>query len=328
MLLHRSPRLRACALRLALLIGTGALSAHGDGEVVARVGVASIGASELGGRARQLADFQLTELGSSWPEQRRRLLADVWIRDALLEQAAERDKLADDPLVGWQKQELLAGALLSSLMQRALASVTDTELAAHYTAHAADYSTPRSIELWHLLVADEASAKALLERARSLDVGGWSQLVREHSLDEATRMRSGSLGFVRADGHTNRSDVRVPAALFAAADKVPDGQLVPTPVPEGERFAVVWRRRSRPVEVQKLERVRDSLRAQLAEQRVAAESARLVSELRGARLGEYHPELLEGLALEDAPIRPRPESPGVAVRSVDPKPRLSERGLR
>jgi parvulin-like peptidyl-prolyl cis-trans isomerase-like protein len=325
---RRPPTLHAPALPLALLVSLGALSARGDSTVVATVGSERIDAAELSERARHLADFQLIELGASWPEQRRRLLDDVLVREALLAQAAGRARLGEDPYVGWRKDQLLAGALLAALTQAALAAVKEAEIAAYYAAHQADYVTPRGIEIWRLLVADEASARASIERARTLDPSGWSQLVRESSLDSATRMRSGSLGFVRADGHTNRPDVRVAPQLFAAANKVGDGQLVLTPVPEGEQFAVVWRRKSRAAETQKLAEVRDTIRALLAEQRVALESARLLEELRRARVSEYHPELSEGLSLAEEKVRPRPESPGVAARSVDPRPQPSERGLR
>lgn len=322
----RSARRRAT---LPLLLGAAlcALSARGDAGTVATVGAARIGAAELAERAQRLTGLQLGELGASWPEQRSRLLDEVLVREALLAQAARRDGLEQDPYTGWRRNQLLAGALRASLMRDALARIDDAEIARYHAEHQSDFATPRSIEIWRLLAADEPSARALLERARMLDVGGWSQLVRESSLDEATRMRSGSLGFVRADGHTERPELRVAPELFAAADRVAEGQLVPAPVPEGERFAVVWRRRSRPAESETLASVREPIRVLLAERRVADDSARLGAELR-ARVSQYQPELLDGLAREEPPLRPRPEPPGVAARSVAPQPLPSERGLR
>jgi peptidyl-prolyl cis-trans isomerase C len=314
-------------ITLLLSIVLGALSARGDAGVVAMVGGARIGGAELAERARRLAPFQLSELGASWPEQRRRLLDEVLLREALLGEAAQRERIAEHPYTGWRKNQLLAGALLSSLTQDALARVSEADVVRYYTEHQPELTTPRSIEIWRLLVADEHTARTLIERARSLDASGWSQLVRESSLDEATRMRSGSLGFVHPDGRTLRPELRVAPALFAAADRVGDGQLVPTPVPEGERFAVVWRRRSRPAASEALESVRESIRGLIAERRVAEESARLLGELR-ARVSQYQPELVDGLAREEPPLRPRPEPPGVAARPVDPRPQPSERGLR
>ncbi|MET0412334.1 MAG: peptidylprolyl isomerase [Polyangiaceae bacterium] len=314
---------------LPILLGAAlcALSARGDAGVVATVGEVHIGAGELAARAQRLTPLQLLDLGASWPAQRRRLLDEVLVREALLAQAARRDGLEQQPYVGWQRNQLLAGALLASLMRDALARVSDGEIARYHAEHQSDFTTPRSIEIWRLLAPDEPSARALLERARTLDAGGWSQLVRESSLDEATRMRSGSLGFVRVDGHTERPELRVAPELFAAADQVADGQLVPTPVREGERYAVVWRRRSRPAESEPLDAVREQIRGLIAERHVADESARVSGELR-ARVSQSQPELLDGLAREEPPLRPRPEPPGVAARSVAPKPQPSERGLR
>jgi parvulin-like peptidyl-prolyl cis-trans isomerase-like protein len=325
---RRTSSLRGRALTVVLCASLAVLSARGDGAVLATLGSQTIGADALSERARGLVDFQLTDLGTSWTEQRRRLLVDVLVPEALLTEAARRDRLAEDPYVGWRKNQLLAGALLSALSQAAFASVKEGQIAEYYAAHQADYTTPRSIEIWRLLAPDEATARTLLERARTLDVAGWSQLVRESSLDTATRMRSGSLGFVQADGQTHRPQVRVAPQLFAAADAVADGKLALAPVPEAGRFAVVWRRRSRSAETQKLESVREAIRSLLVEQRVAAESARLLEEQRSARLREYHPEWIDGLALGEQPVTPRPEPLGAAARSVDPRPQPSERGLR
>jgi peptidyl-prolyl cis-trans isomerase C len=322
----RPAPLRA-SLSLWLAGALCALAARGDAGVVATVGGTPIAAAALAERAQRLTSTQLDVLGTGWPEQRRRLLDEVLVRDALLSQAAARAGLGADAYVGWRQNQLLAGALLSRLMQDALARVSDAEIARYHAEHRADFATPRSIEIWRLLAPDEPSARALLERARTLDAAGWSQLVRESSLDEATRMRSGSLGFVCADGQTLRPELRVSPALFAAADRVADGQLVPEPVPEGERFALVWRRRSRPAESEPLASARERIRARIAEQRVADESARLLEGLR-ARVGGYQPELLDGLTRAEPPLRPRPEPPGVAARSVDPRPQPSERGLR
>jgi peptidyl-prolyl cis-trans isomerase C len=324
-----SPRPARPRSTLPILLGAAlcALGARGDAGVVATVGDARIGAGELVERAQRLTALQLRDLGASWPEQRRRLLDEVLVREALLTQAARRDGLEQEPYVAWQRNQLLAGAFLASLMRDALARVSDAEIARYHAEHQPDFTTPRSIEIWRLLAPDEPAARALIERARALDASGWSQLVRESSLDEATRMRKGSLGFVRADGHTERPELRVAPELFAAADQVADGQLVPTPVREGERFAVVWRRRSRPAQSERLDAVREQIRGLLAERRVADDSARIRGELR-ARVSQYQPELLDGLARADPPLRPRPAPPGVAARSVAPKPRPSERGLR
>ena len=174
----------------------------------------------------------------------------------------------------------------------------------------------------------------------------WSRLARERSIDRATHMRSGSLGYVAASGQTHMPQVRVSPALFAAAAQVQDGQLVPRPVPEGTEFAVIWRRASRaaPAPVAELAKVAApakvpgaasaaaaELGAQLVSEAAAKEARALIQRLRAERLREHQPELVAGLELRStaaqdgtAPGR----MPPLEARPVTLTPRPTDSGLR
>lgn len=190
--------------------------------------------------------------------------------------------------------------LLSVRLERELSasqSVTDEEIAAFYAQHAARYQSPRAIALWRILVADEATARDLLARwqtsAKSVQV--WSNLAREHSLDEATKQRNGNLGFVRADGSTDVPQVRVNQALFDAADQVRDGQLVLEPVAEGTQFAVVWRRGTRAALERSLSTERDNIRQILVRTKAQQAQTQLLNQLRAEHLKQHAPEHLQAL---------------------------------
>ena len=99
--------------------------------------------------------------------------------------------------------------------------------------------------MWRILTDDEALAKKILSESKGVDgIKRWSQFARDSSLDKATHLRNGDLGFIHADGNTDTPTLRVDPALFAAADKLRDGELAAEPIKEGTHFAVIWRRGS------------------------------------------------------------------------------------
>jgi peptidyl-prolyl cis-trans isomerase C len=124
--------------------------------------------------------------------------------------------------------------------------------------------------------------------------------------------------------------VRVSPALFAAADQVRDGELVPEPVREGDHFAVVWRRASRPATAQSWAEVSAAARAQLAEQQLAEEIRKLLERLRANELRDFQPGALAEFEPRSAePVaRPALSSEPMPVRPVRLLPEPTDRGLR
>ena len=121
------------------------------------------------------------------------------------------------------------------------------EIAGFYAQNLARFDTPERIGVFRILCSSEAEAKEVIAVARgSSGLTRWKELARDKSLDKATAYRSGNLGFLAADGTSSEVSVRVDPALFAAASRVRDGEIVAEPVAEGPAFAVVWRRGSTP----------------------------------------------------------------------------------
>jgi peptidyl-prolyl cis-trans isomerase C len=182
---------------------------------------------------------------------------------------------------------------------RAEQAPTDAEISAFYDAHKDRYVEPKAIRMWRILVADEAVAKNIIAKVDGdpKAVYLWGDFTREHSVDEATKQRDGSLGFVRDDGSTDVPELRVAKELYEAADRVTDGQLVPTPIAEAGKFAVVWRKGTRPERAQTLQQERDNIREILIRTRAQAARAALVDQLRKARLSAYDPGELPEISL-------------------------------
>jgi peptidyl-prolyl cis-trans isomerase C len=140
-------------------------------------------------------------------------------------------------------------------------------------------------------------------------------------------MRGGILGFVAEDGTTDVPQLAVDPVLFAAAAKVKDGDLVPEPVREGERFAAVWRRGTSPKVSRSLEDARAHIVFLLREERLQKRVADIVARARAETVKDENPALLEALP-PDGPGDQPPPKPSGAPRAVNPVPGQTDEGLR
>ncbi len=301
--------------------------AHADTHTLARVGPFVIDVGSFQERAALLAPFQWATLGNTWEEQRRRFLDEVLIPEALLQAHAGGTK------AGWlaPRDAALSEVLLLDLQaQVSSVPVSDLELRRHYEQHRRHYETPRAILIWRILRANELEARELIATLGVPDEAEFRRLARDLSIDEATCMRAGTLGYVASDGQTHLPQVRVSPALFAAADQVRDGELVPLPVREGNHFAVVWRRASRPAKAQSLAEVSAAVRAQLEEQKLAEETRELLERLRANELRDFQPGTLAGFEPPSAaPVaRPALAREAMPLRPVRLLPKPTDRGLR
>jgi peptidyl-prolyl cis-trans isomerase C len=301
---------------VAVLSGVSLLSAlafAADADpVVARAGNRPLTASAVSSRIALTPPAQLAALAGGGESAPRALLDRVLVPELLASLEAERRGLDKSPRVADRIREILRQALERSLRSEAAAKapVTGEQVRAYYEANRAKYDQPARIRIWRILVADEASARALLEKVNAESrPAKWSDLARESSLDKATNQRQGDLGFVRPDGSTDVPRVQVNPAIYKAAETVKDGELVPKPVPEGDKFAVVWRRGSLAASKRTLEAESTAIRQLLERQRLDAELEALRSSLRAERVKEEKPELLEVLPAQlfgEKLPRPRP----------------------
>jgi peptidyl-prolyl cis-trans isomerase C len=316
-------RRRGLSLPLSLLLGGVAVA---DTATLAQVGPLAIDAARFRQRAALVSALEWPELGATWPEQRRRFL-DVLISELLLTLAAEREPSA----LPTAPSRALARTLTAALDADAARAVPEeAEVRAYHARYQSEFVTPRALGLWRILLGSEAEARAVIAELRVPTTAAFSRLARERSTDHATHMRAGNLGQVQADGQTQIPELRVAPALFEAADRVRDGELVPEPVREGEAFAVVWRRASHPARAESIAQATPFITARLIEERAAAAHRELLEALRREHLGEYHPERVAAIP----PSFPEPggrRPPGAAPAGSEP-PRLvpepTDRGLR
>lgn len=309
---------------------TGLALAAASDAVVAHVGDRTILASAVVQRIEKTPAAQLKSLSEGSSKSQAFVVVDrLLVPELLGALEAERRGLEKTPRVGDRVREILRQAADRAVRAEAVAKepASPAQIKEYFEANRVKYEQPLRIRIWRILIDDEEAAKKLIEEAKTANrPAKWSDLARERSVDKATNMRQGDLGFVRADGTTDLPRVKVEAALFKAAEGVKDGEIVPTPVAEAGKFAVIWRRGSLAPSKRTLAEETNSIKELLERQRVDAASDALIAELRKQHVKDEKPELLDTLPdklFGDKLPRPRPSlsvNLPPAMRKPEPGP--------
>jgi peptidyl-prolyl cis-trans isomerase C len=309
------------------------VAADPQDRVVVTVGSVEFRRSLVEARLAEFQPFQLASLGKTPDEVRRGYVERSLAPESLHDQEARRRGLHERPLVRMRIDDALRQALEASIRDRLVkeSTIDDAAVKAYWEKHRNRYETPERVRLSRILVASEAEATALLKEVGDVPVvAKWTALARDKSLDKATHLREGNLGFVRPDGQTDAPRVRVDPALYTAAVAVKDGELVKAPVKEGERWAVIWRRGSLSRVERSAEHEAVTIRQILLREKLQAELDRLLKELRARQVSGVDDSQLDLAApktLGDVEQRARVAPTGSAVGS-DPAPRGAASALR
>jgi peptidyl-prolyl cis-trans isomerase C len=329
-------RARIAALSVVLgstlLVGTPSRADGPQSPVVARVGKVVITVADLERRIANVPTFQLRSFGKTPEEIRKTFLENVLVREVLLAEGAKAEGLGDRDEVGERIRGLLRNVVVADLRaQGSKDAVTPEDVRAYYESNAAKFHTPARIAIWRIQVASKADAAAVIEDVKKdLSPRHFADVAREKSLDKTTSLRGGNLGFVEPSGATGEPGVSVDAALFEAASKVKDAELVPEPVKDGDRFSVVWRRQSmKPVD-RTLDVEAPSIRQILAHERAEARIKQTLDKLRKEQVSDVHPELTDLVDISATGELSSAKRPGVlpANRAASPAPQQTPAGLR
>lgn len=190
------------------------------------------------------------------------------------------------------RRELLLDELYAAL-GRSLAPLTESELRAAYDKELTEFVRPEAIRIFRILFdSEEAGRAALSALPEVVTLKDWRARARELSVDRATHQRGGDLGFVGPDGHTDVPEVQADPGLYAAAAPLKDGEVLRELVPEGSKFALIWRRGTRAKVEATFEQVRADLVLRVDEARRYELLRSLVEDLRKTRLQDYSPNKL------------------------------------
>ena len=268
--------------------------------VVARAGATTITVGELEDRIAAMPAFQRATYGATADAVRSRLLNDVLVHDAILTAAARDRGLADKPPVAYEIERARSAATIRAVRARigpaSLIPMDDVEQ--YYETNRARYDAPARYQLWRILCKTRDEAQAVLAQAEHEPTPAtFANLAREHSLDKATNLRSGNLGFVTAEGGSNEPGLRVDPAVVHAAQAVHDGAFVPEPIAEGEYFAVVWRRGTVAAKSRTAAEAAAQIRDWLWKGKVKKETDALLGTLRAERVRDLNASILSTLDL-------------------------------
>jgi len=293
----QSKRTAPFVFALACFAATTALAAD-QSPVVITVGSATMTAADVSRRLAALPAYQAARYGSTPEEIKKRFVDEVLVPEMLYGEEGLKKKLDQSPELKDKTRQALREAIDRNLREETLQKqpITQDELKKYFDENKARFETPKRIRVWRIQVADEATAKDIIAKAKGTDgIKQWSEAAREKSLDKATSQRSGDLGFVRADGSTDVPRVQVDPSVFAAAEKVGDGTLVAQPLHEGDRWSVLWRRGSIEASKRTLEDEGASIRQMLERRRIDAARQELMTRLRKDAVTDFHPELLSNI---------------------------------
>lgn len=281
--------------------------------IVAKVGKRSITVGELEERLAEVPRFQLVEFGKTPAEIRASFLERILIREALLAEGAEAESLTKE--LPWSKEidRVKSSAALRALRAQvpSAAEVPQAEVAQYYETNKSFYDSPERVHVQRILFSSEADAKAAITALqKDLTLKAFADLAREKSLDKATNMRGGNLGFLGPDGASNEAGLKADPGLVTAAKTVKDGELVAKPVPEGPNFAVVWRRGTVAATKRTLDEVAPQIRDTLSRRKLEEAQKRHLDELVKAHVTarDDGPLSVFNVPVDDGPLTKKPDA--------------------
>jgi peptidyl-prolyl cis-trans isomerase C len=278
--------------------------------VVARVGARTITVGELEDRLAAVPRFQLVTFGATPDAIRRKFLNDVLVPEVLLAAGAEERHLESEPPTDHQLERARSNATLRAVRAQIgpATAITADEVKRYYEENKSHYDSPERLNLWRILCRTREEAVAVLDAARKdATVPSWNTLTRDHSLDKATFMRGGNLGFVGPDGTSNEAGLKVEPSIVKAASAVRDGELVPAPVAEGAYFAVVWRRGTVGASKRSVDDVAAQIKDTLWKEKKERAEKKLLDDLRARDVKELNEPLLAQIEIspQDGAILPK-----------------------
>lgn len=305
----------ASLVSLVLMTGTS-LAAMSPAEtarrnaVAVRIGSKEVTVGEVEDRLASIPRFQLSTMGETADAIRRRFVLDVIVPEVLVATAAEKQHLDKDVVVSNNLQRALANATMRVAKNSVgpINAISMDDIRAYYAENKGKFDTPTRYSVWRILCAKREEALAVIDAAKSaLTVDNFTKLARDHSIDKATSMRAGNLGFIDAEGNSNEAGVKVDPQVAKAAASVKDGELVLQPVPEGQAFAAVWHRGTVAAAHRTAEESASQIREAIHRQKTEEALKGTIEELRSHHLVDFNEGVLNGIDVSsvDGEVLPR-----------------------
>lgn len=268
-------------------------------QVVVHVGpTRTITVGELEDRIAAMPPFQRATFGDTPDLVRRRYLTEILLPEVLFALGGEGQKLDKQLPTSFAVERALSQATLRAVRKRVgpESAISMDDVQKYYDQNRDRYDTPERYQLWRILCRTRDEARAVIDAAKKDPTPKeFGELAREHSIDKATNLRAGNVGFVTAEGKSSEPGLLIDPAVVHAAQTVRDGEIVPTPVPEGDGFAVVWRRGTIAATKRSVEDAAAQIRDTIWKARVKEETDKLLAAARAAKVRDVDASLLDAI---------------------------------
>lgn len=306
----QAPAAAAAPVPAAAAASVPAAPADDPNPVLARIDGQDLRLDEVIAAAAEAMPAELRSvpppmLRSMLPPQVFEQLVDRAITDRAMVAAARREGLDRDEDIRRRVRLAEETELRDALLRReVLPRVTDETLRARYERDAAGRTAEEEVRARHILVPNEADARAILAEIQR--GGNFEEVARRRSTDPAAR-NGGDLGFFR------RGDM-VPE-FAAAAFALQAGQVSPAPVRTQFGWHVIKVEERRTSRGPSFEDSRDTLRQTMIEEEVQAAVQRIRATIRIERLdAPPAPVATPAIQAEPPPPSGRPAAPAPAQR--------------
>jgi peptidyl-prolyl cis-trans isomerase C len=256
-------------------------------RVLAKVGDHEITLGEYAATLDRMDPYERLRYQSA---DRRKDLLNELVDLELLAQEARRRGLDKQPETQERVRQMLRDELLTQ--ERGSAGspddVSDADARRYYDEHRDDFREPERRRVAHIALANEADAKALLEKAQAASPAEWGKLVAEKSRDAKTKPGAalppelaGDLGIVGPPGHARGANPAVPEPLRAAVFEIEKvGGVLPRVVAAPGGFHIVRMTGKTDARDRSFADASRSIRVALIQERVRAREAALEAELK------------------------------------------------
>ncbi|MFO0725714.1 MAG: peptidylprolyl isomerase [Myxococcota bacterium] len=261
-----------------------------SGPAVAKIGAVTLTTDEIAKRAGAQGPVMAERMKD--PEKRKEFLDQQIKMELLTQEGWDRGFASRPEVIAEMKKAIVQRFVSEELDKRAQnIAVSESELAAAYQAHFAEYNKPETIRLSQIVravatPAERKQAHSLLEKLKAEVLAGekqnrpsaFAEAARANSQDPGTKNGGGDLPFMSREELTKLYGPDVAAAAF---DKANVGDMV---IADAENASLLLKKTGQRRAVQKsLEQVKPQLHARISRDKRAQIFDALVEELKAKR---------------------------------------------
>ncbi|MDJ0765907.1 MAG: peptidyl-prolyl cis-trans isomerase [Myxococcota bacterium] len=300
-------------------------------KVVAKVGQNTITVGDVTRQINRLSPY----IRRRWaaPEKRKEFL-DKLIRVELLSQEAERLGLSEDPEVQRTVKQMMIRLMVKNDLEKELfpTEIDEATLKAEYEKEKDKYHRPAQVRASQVVLKTKPEAEKLLKdlKANATDARYFRQKAKELSIDQATKERSGDLGYFSKPAERSDNEPDVPQAVAEAVWKLENtGDMADEIVKSDAGYHIVKLTNKREEMNRSFESVKRMIENRLLREKRTAAMDKFIEDLKNKAKIEIFEENLAKLKVDAqgalSPPGPRaPHAGGPAGPALSPKPKKTK----